>query len=184
MIRHIKKSEYKKTRWKNGQGFTEEIYIYPEAANFFEDKFVFRLSTATIQSENEFSQFPGYERILTVIDGKGLVLNDEPLLLNDIIQFSGWKSIKCTPYTSQTIDLGLIFDEKIIAAEMTRLQFGDLRLELDQSKEYFLFCGEGLIFYGSLMVQRFDTLHLKGEESVHVSSPDVIAFLITVTFKL
>lgn len=183
MIKLIRPPEYKKSLWKNGQGTTEEIFIYPETAKFPEDDFVFRLSSATIQSQNEFSLFPRYKRLLTVVEGKGLLLNDEPLLKNEVLKFSGSEKIKCTPYASQIIDLGLIFDEDLVNAKMTILQFGEMKLPLEPENEYFLFCAEGLIFAGSLHVRRFETLYLAGERSIQLSSPDVIAVLISIAFK-
>lgn len=180
MIKLLTKSDYKKSTWKNGQGTTEEIFIYPETAQFSHDPFWFRISSALIQSENDFSIFQGYQRLLTVIDGQGLDLNGEVLNLDQILKFSGSESINCKPLNSSVIDLGLIFNDQLVDAEMQLLQFGDLQMELDPKSFYFIFCSEGLIM-APMKVKRFETLFLHNETSVQLQSPDVIAFLITVT---
>ena len=183
MFKLIKKMDYKKSVWKNGQGTTEEIYINPETAIFPHEKFSFRLSTATIQGENEFSLFPGYQRILTVIDGLGLILNEKPLRLEEIFQFSGDEKIICKPFSSHTVDLGIIFNDKLVDAEMQLLQFGELKIELDPKKHYFLVCTEGLLYANSVMVKRFETVHFYDEDSIELKSPDVIAMLITISSR-
>ncbi len=183
MIQLLKKIDYKKSLWKNGQGTTEEIFIFPETAKFPNDAFLFRLSMATIQGENEFSLFPGYQRLLTVIDGLGLVLNEKPLRLEEIIQFSGNEKINCKPLTSHTVDLGLIFNDKLVDAEMQLLQFGDLKIDLDPNKHYFLVCTEGLLYANGMMVKRFESVHINGEDSIELKSPDVISMLITLSIR-
>lgn len=180
MIKLLKQSDYKKSLWKNGLGSTEEIFIYPESAQFPRDPFWFRLSSALIQAENEFSNFAGYQRLLTVIEGPGLELNGTVLKLDQIFQFSGDEKINCKPLTSAVTDLGLIFNNQLADAEMQLLQFGDLHMELDPKRFYFIICTEGVLT-APVRVRRFETLVLHNETSVQLKSPDAIAFLVTVT---
>lgn len=183
MIKILKRHEYKRSLWKNGQGSTEEIFISPESAKFPEDNFVFRLSSASIECQNEFSTFLGYQRLLTVIEGKGLLLNDEALFKNEVLKFSGSEKMKCHPCSSKVLDLGLIFNENIVSAEMTILRFRELKLTLDTEKHYFIFCTNGPMFSELLQVQRFETLYLKGESSIKLSSPEEVAVLISIGFR-
>ena len=67
----ITRKQFKVMPWKNGAGTTAEIAIEPAGADFREGKFAWRLSSARIEDENQFSQFPGYDRILTVLSGEG-----------------------------------------------------------------------------------------------------------------
>ena len=56
------------TRWKNGGGVTREVAKSPSQAPFW------RVSIANVDQEGPFSSFEGLDRILTVIEGKGMVL--------------------------------------------------------------------------------------------------------------
>ncbi|NEX46350.1 HutD/Ves family protein [Pseudotabrizicola algicola] len=58
--------------WKNGGGTTAEILCWPEGAGF--DDFTLRLSTARVEASGPFSEFPGVDRVLTVIEGGRMVL--------------------------------------------------------------------------------------------------------------
>ena len=59
--------------WKNGGGSTTEIAAAPPGATF--DSFDWRISLATITLDGPFSQFPGIERTLALVDGPGAVLD-------------------------------------------------------------------------------------------------------------
>ena len=56
------------TRWKNGGGVTREVAKSPSQAPFW------RVSIANVDQEGPFSSFVDLDRILTVIEGKGMVL--------------------------------------------------------------------------------------------------------------
>jgi environmental stress-induced protein Ves len=68
-------------QWKNRLGETAEIEIFPETSDFSNGDFVWRLSSAQIKSANQFSNFEGYDRILFVCQGEGLLINDFKLEL-------------------------------------------------------------------------------------------------------
>src|SRR5665213_1384261 len=78
-FRHLKPENYIEQPWKNGQGLTREIAISPPTSRFPADSFDWRLSSATIRAANSFSQFPGYDRLLVVWQGEGVILNGEVL---------------------------------------------------------------------------------------------------------
>ena len=63
------------TPWKNGGGTTREVAAFPPGAGL--DAFAWRISLADIAADGPFSAFPGVDRVLTVIDGAGLVLDVE-----------------------------------------------------------------------------------------------------------
>lgn len=73
MLRHLPASGYDTQPWKNGQGLTDEVLLLPEGAS--RDGFDLRVSRATIGARGLFSAFPGADRIITVIEGEGLVLD-------------------------------------------------------------------------------------------------------------
>ncbi|MFE3032550.1 HutD family protein [Streptomyces canus] len=58
--------------WKNGGGVTSEVASHPEGAGT--DDFVWRVSIADVAQSGPFSVFEGVDRIITVVDGPGMVL--------------------------------------------------------------------------------------------------------------
>ncbi|MEI8296590.1 MAG: HutD family protein [Pseudomonadota bacterium] len=70
--RIIRANEYRRMRWKNGQGETAEVAISPSAAAL--DDFDWRISMATVEADGPFSAFNGIDRTLTILAGAGLWL--------------------------------------------------------------------------------------------------------------
>ena len=68
--------------WKNGGGSTTEIAVFPPDAGF--EDFDWRVSLATIAADGPFSQFPGVERTLALVEGHGMTLeiDGEPNLVS------------------------------------------------------------------------------------------------------
>ena len=65
----INKHEQKTTLWSGGK--TTELFIYPEDCSYAERNFQFRISSATIETENsEFTRLPGFKRHLMILDGE------------------------------------------------------------------------------------------------------------------
>jgi uncharacterized protein len=64
--------DYKRMPWKNGGGETVEIAIFPEKASLAD--FDWRVSMATVATDGPFSSFPGIDRTLSILQGKGMRL--------------------------------------------------------------------------------------------------------------
>jgi environmental stress-induced protein Ves len=58
--------------WKNGGGSTTQIAVFPPDAGF--EEFDWRVSLATIAEDGAFSDFPGVERTLALVEGHGMTL--------------------------------------------------------------------------------------------------------------
>jgi hypothetical protein len=58
--------------WKNGGGSTTQIAVFPPDAGF--EDFDWRISLATIAEDGAFSEFPGVERSLALVEGHGMTL--------------------------------------------------------------------------------------------------------------
>ncbi|MEJ2814913.1 HutD family protein [Caulobacter sp. CCG-8] len=67
------------TPWKNGGGVTREVAAWPSGADL--DGFEWRISLAEIAADGPFSTFPGVDRVLTVIQGEGLLLTVDDRML-------------------------------------------------------------------------------------------------------
>jgi hypothetical protein len=123
-MRWINQSEFKVMPWRNGLGVTSEIEICPLGSDFSRNPFLWRLSAAHVTAPNQFSQFPGFDRLLTIIDGEGLLLNGKPLYKGQVLSFSGEDTIQCELLDQAVEDLGLIYNRDHVQAAMTviRLQ--------------------------------------------------------------
>lgn len=77
-MRLIKETDWRVTPWRSGQGETAEIASFSAHTNLGSGDFLWRLSVATMAEDADFSPFPGFDRILTVIEGAGLDLDGRP----------------------------------------------------------------------------------------------------------
>lgn len=59
--------------WRNGGGVTRELLVEPPGATF-DTGFIYRLSIADIEKDGPFSELPGIDRSMVVIEGAGLEL--------------------------------------------------------------------------------------------------------------
>jgi environmental stress-induced protein Ves len=111
--------------WKNGLGITKQIDIQPLNSTTT-STFSWRLSSAIVSGNNTFSSFPGYDRILIVLKGDGLILNKtikmEPCM--NPYYFSGEEPINCQVIGDENvIDYGIIFRRDHFKASLNILSF-------------------------------------------------------------
>ena len=71
-------SEYRSVPWKNGGGRTREVASGAVRALLasaeIADGFDWRVSVADVDAEGSFSAFPGIDRVITLVEGEGMVL--------------------------------------------------------------------------------------------------------------
>jgi environmental stress-induced protein Ves len=84
--------------WKNGQGSTTELAVEPPGATL--DDFLWRVSIAELRAPGPFSTFPGYDRIITQLDGPPMTLTHagrRPVVLQPLVPhaFSGDDETDC-----------------------------------------------------------------------------------------
>lgn len=75
MMHVLRFADYHRMPWKNGGGETMEIAVSPDGAGL--DNFDWRISMARVESDGPFSQLPGVDRTLSVLEGQGIVLTIE-----------------------------------------------------------------------------------------------------------
>ena len=107
----LRATDYPRMPWKNGGGSTEEI---TRNAGEGLEGFGWRLSIADIAASGGFSIFAGYQRIITVLQGAGMILDvdgklTEPLLPGDPFAFSGDSQVSCTLLEGAIRDFNLIY---------------------------------------------------------------------------
>jgi hypothetical protein len=73
-MRLIAQADYRRMPWKNAAGTTQEIAISPSLANASEADFIWRVSIADVTVDAPFSRFPGYDRLIMLLDGAGMTL--------------------------------------------------------------------------------------------------------------
>ena len=106
--------DFKDMPWENGGGTTREIYQIANESD--KNKFYFRISIAQVNQSGPFSVFPGIDRFLMLLDGKGFILNFEDKsnvkLLNafDSFEFEGEEKIQCELIDKNCIDFNVMTD--------------------------------------------------------------------------
>lgn len=73
--RILRSSDYQRMPWRNGGGTTTEIWKQVSSAG----EMLWRLSIADVASDGPFSEFPGIDRWIMVIIGKGMELTIDGL---------------------------------------------------------------------------------------------------------
>lgn len=64
-----KASEQLTTNWSGGT--TTQLFIYPEGSSYVNRNFLFRISTATVETEySTFTALPGFQRVLMILKGE------------------------------------------------------------------------------------------------------------------
>jgi len=121
MIELIRADQYTKMLWKNGAGFTLEI-----ARSLGEADFDWRISMADVTTSGPFSLFPNKQRIISVLDGQGMVLHIDDLpakTLNqgDIFAFHGESQVQSKLVDGSIRDLNLIYDPAKFYVRFQRL---------------------------------------------------------------
>ncbi|MGW3117692.1 HutD/Ves family protein [Streptomyces sp. NPDC001107] len=71
-VRVLRADERPAVPWKNGGGLTREVASFPSLAGMSD--FVWRVSLADVAEPGPFSRFEGVDRIITLVDGPGMVL--------------------------------------------------------------------------------------------------------------
>lgn len=79
-MRVIRNKEYKVTDWSGGT--TTEIYLDPEDGDYGRRQFNYRISTATIETEESvFTTLPGIERVILSLENNMLLFHGEEEIL-------------------------------------------------------------------------------------------------------
>ena len=142
----IPPQQFTKMPWKNGGGVTHEIIKREENG-----KLIWRFSVADVTSDGPFSKFEGLSRILTVIEGGGLMLATGQSWIEALpfepVAFSGDAPITSTRLNGNVQDFNVIFDPAAVSASVS-MERGILELEADP--EYLI---QAVLLTGDAMVQ-------------------------------
>lgn len=141
-------ADFKTMPWANGLGTTLEMMVSPAGAAMAD--FDWRVSSATVGADAEFSRLDGVQRSLSVLSGDGLDLtlngstesltaNHEPLI------FEGEAHVLARLKGSAVVDLNLMTRRGKFTHEMRRLSIdGELFLENDGVTLVYVAAGSSL----------------------------------------
>jgi uncharacterized protein len=141
-ITRLDPKTYRRTPWKNGGGVTIDIAdaYAPGAAPGGWSGMFWRLGRTRIEAPGPFSDLSGYDRILTVIDGRGLVLEIEGGAALDVrtpfrpVRFRGEDRIVSRLEAGPVAVLNLIADRQhdigvaVLATDDTRFLGADISI--------------------------------------------------------
>ena len=126
--RVIPANEYRRVRWKNGQGWTREIVraqVGPASGRAAADEdWDLRLSIAEIERDARFSTFPGVERELVLLQGNGLRLRFDDGEVRELrpphqgLRFSGERPLAGELIDGPSHDFNLMWRSESLAAEL------------------------------------------------------------------
>ncbi|MCC6198067.1 MAG: HutD family protein [Burkholderiales bacterium] len=104
-------ADYRRMPWKNGGGHTWQIAAEPPGADLA--SFAWRVSIAAVERDGPFSAFPGVERTLVLLAGRGMRLSGAgaPVELRapfEPVTFAGDAAIDCALVDGPTRDFNLM----------------------------------------------------------------------------
>lgn len=106
--------------WKNGLGVTQEIYKEVD----FSNEMIFRISKAFISTDSAFSIFNNYQRIISILNGNGVYLNDLKLNKQDSpYYFSGDTEIYSKLIEGPVEDFNVIWRPELFQINLEILKF-------------------------------------------------------------
>ena len=126
----IDPSKQTTTEWSGGT--TTQLFIFPEDASLEKKNFQFRISTAKVEvAETDFTPFPGYERMLMILDGSLFInhANHYSRMLKpfDVDVFDGnWK----------TNSVGIVTDFNIVFKNITGASLFTEKLKMGDYKSF------------------------------------------------
>lgn len=74
LLTRLTAADYRRTRWKNGAGWTTELARDPAGDADAAAAFRWRVSIAEVAADGPFSPFPGVDRALLLLEGAGMRL--------------------------------------------------------------------------------------------------------------
>lgn len=196
-MRKWSQKDYKFMPWKNGGGSTTELAIFPQGASL--DDFVWRLSTAYVNSSGPFSHFAQIDRSLAILSGDGLTLHSDSeqsagnsvTLTQESLpyRFSGATPINAELIAGPVLDLNLMTRRDVCQHFMQRLSSGEHFVAATDAQQILLYCATGnamVQLYGQLQA---GDLMLFEEEHEHAgikfqikAEEDAVLYLMRISF--
>ena len=157
-------------RWKNGAGWTSEVFRAPDA-----DDWSWRLSIAEVETDAPFSTFPGVERALVLLEGNGMRLRFDDgdtrdlLPSSGVLCFSGERPLVGQLVDGPSRDFNLMWKRACVTAQTWRRPLvGPMVLFVDRSETWVIYLLAGQAKFseecGLPQMQQGDTAILQGSD--------------------
>ena len=178
-ITRLDPATYRRTPWKNGGGVTVDIAAAyaAGAAPVGWDGMLWRFGHTQIIAPGPFSDLAGYDRILTVIGGRGLVLEVEGGAALDVrepyrpVRFRGEDRITSRLEAGPVRVLNLLADRTRYAIAVAILRGGDVgALNGAIAIAYALEDSAGAIGGRAFSLKGDEALRLAGEDPLSIAS--------------
>lgn len=175
-MRILRRADYRRMPWKNGQGITEEVASFPHGGSM--EDFHWRISIAHVGADGPFSVFPGIDRTIALLEGEGLVL-DLPgggtrtlRPGGDPFAFPGEWAVSSRNCAGATIDLNVMTRRGRCAHEMRRLTLAPRETFTAPRSGWIVFNAQATIGADAreVLIDRFDALSLDRSERLDVLS--------------
>ena len=123
-MRYLRPADYTVSDWSGGR--TVQLSIGPEGEQYADRKFLWRISSATVELEtSEFTVLPDYERLIAPIRGEMILSHNggEEILLRpfDVHRFDG---ADLTVSKGKCTDFNLMLRKGKVTGEMRAIRLG------------------------------------------------------------
>ena len=174
--------DFKHMSWKNGKGTTNELIRIPHPKNpeFFE----LRLSIAHMTESGPFSHYPGIERTIILLEGKGVVLDfvDEIKMHMNVIhkpiQFAGEAEIEGTLIDGAIRDFNIMAARDSIEAYVEVFEKVPL-VQIGGDLEHYCYIVEGTADSEGKKFLSGELIHLAKGEKLSLKSKDLLTVIDT-----
>ncbi|MBK1838290.1 HutD family protein [Azospirillum sp. YIM B02556] len=122
-VTRLTPADHRRVPWKNGGGVTTELAVEPMA----DGRFLWRVSIADVVEPGPFSAFPGYDRLIAVVEGDGMRLSVdgappvERHRMDPAFAFPGEAPVWCEPTAGPIRDVNLMLDRASATGALTLL---------------------------------------------------------------
>ncbi|WP_063773576.1 HutD family protein [Streptomyces rubellomurinus] len=158
-IQVLRASERPASPWLNGGGVTREVAGFPAGAGL--DGFDWRVSLADVASAGPFSVFPGIDRVITLVEGAGMVLTvdgteqpvDTPLRP---FAFPGDATTDCRLLGGPVVDFNVMTRRGRVEATVEVVRTTSATVDVPPSGTVLLVCLAGAAHLDGLELARYD----------------------------
>lgn len=152
--------------WKNGGGETVEIAVAPPHAAL--ETFDWRVSMASVGTDGPFSSFPGVDRTLCLLEGRGLVLTVGTGAPVHLTPASAPYPFPADRPTAAVLTDGAVTDLNVMTRRgrcthrVTRIALDAAASPPGGSATQLAFVAAGRVRIGADLLERHDTLRMTG----------------------
>lgn len=160
--------------WKNDGGITREVVAFPADAGL--DAFEWRISMADVSRDGPFSLFAGVDRLLTVVEGAGLLLEfagqAKRLYVGSPLAFPGEAEVTARLIAGPIRDFNVMVRRGFWRAELSNI-LGGCTLAAPDGPLLALILDAAVAAQSgaSYHLARFDVLHLDRGETAALHMP-------------